>query len=264
MEEELDEAIVSFDEDTGVGTITMNRPDSLNALSPQLTDDIEEGLMRFREMNDEADGVDVRVVVLEGAGDSFCSGADLMSFANQERPFIPRDRFWSTLRSYELPIVSKIHGYCLGGGLETALAGDLRVAHEDATFGFPEIEIGLLPGAGGVHYVARVAGEAAAKELAFTGEKIGAERAQDLGIVNQVYADGEFEDAVAEYVENIASNAPLGLQALKSSVNRSLSVPLDEARDFDMRLFMELLETDDFNQGIAHFGQDTDAEFEGK
>ncbi|MFP4633268.1 MAG: enoyl-CoA hydratase/isomerase family protein [Halobacteriales archaeon] len=264
MHEELETAEITVDEDTGVGHVLMNRPDKLNALSPQLTDDVVESLHRIREINDDADGVDVSVVVLEGAGGNFSSGADLMSFAGAERPFVPRSDFWESLRRFELPIVAKIEGYCLGGGLETALACDLRVAHEDATFGFPEIDIGLIPGAGGVHYVSRVAGEAAARELAYTADKVPADRARELGVVNQVYTDDEFDEAADDYAEKIASKAPLALQALKESVNMSLDVGLDEARAHDMRVFMQLLETDDFNAGISHFGQDSQPEFEGK
>lgn len=264
MEESLDTVEASHDEDTKVGRLTLDRPDNLNAISPQLDEDLRSGLDTFREINSEADGVDVSAVVVEGNGDAFCSGADLMSFADAERPFTPRPGLWRAVRDFELPVVAKIHGYCLGGGFELALACDLRVAHEDATFGFPEIDLGLLPGAGGVHYVTRVAGEGAAKELAYTGDKVPAERAHDLGVVEHVYSDGEFEEEAEEYVEDIAGKAPLGLQALKESVNMSLDVPMERALDHDKRVFMQLLETDDFNQGMMHFGQDSTPEFEGK
>ncbi len=264
MEQSYDTVEASVDEDTKLGRIQLDRPDKLNAISPQLDEDVQSALEWFREKNSEADGVDVSAVVLEGNGDAFCSGADLMSFADADRPFTPRPAVWRAVREFELPVVAKIHGYCLGGGFELALACDLRVAHEDATFGFPEIDLGLLPGAGGVHYVTRVAGESAAKELAYTADKVSAERAADLGVVSHVYGDEEFEDEAEAYVEDIASKAPLGLQGLKESVNMSLDVDLDTALDHDKRVFMQLLETEDFNQGMMHFGQDTTPEFEGK
>lgn len=264
MEESLETVEVSYDEDTGVGRLALDRPDNLNAISPQLDEDIRSGLDTFRDINSEADGVDVSAVVVEGRGDAFCSGADLMSFADAERPFTPRPGLWRAVREFELPVIAKVHGYCLGGGFELALACDLRVAHEDAVFGFPEIDLGLLPGAGGVHYVARIAGEATARELAYTGEKVSAERADDLGVVDHVYPADEFDDEAMGYVEEVAGKAPLALQGLKESINMSMDVPLDRALEHDKRAFMQLLETEDFNQGMMHFGQDSTPEFEGK
>lgn len=264
MDDDLDAVLVEFDEETGVGTVTMNRPDALNALNGQLRDDIIAGLRRLEGENEDADGVALRAVVLEGAGEkAFCAGADIGGFSEESAGASSERGHYEFIREFPAPVVAKIDGYCLGGGLETALACDFRLASESSTLGFPEVNLGLLPGAGGVQYVTKLAGPAVAKELAMTGEYISAERAADEGIINHVYGDEEFEDEVDAFVTDLAGQAPLAVQAIKDSAHMAVQSGLEEGVRYDNRLFRELLETDDHAEGAAAFDEDREPEFDG-
>ncbi|ELZ11826.1 Enoyl-CoA hydratase/isomerase [Natrinema thermotolerans DSM 11552] len=265
MDESLETVLVEFDEDSGVGTLTMNRPDALNALSAQLRDDIVAGLELLEEQNEDADGVALRAVVLEGAGEkAFCAGADIGGFSDESAGGTSARSHYDVIRDFPAPVIAKIDGYCLGGGLETALACDFRLASEGSTFGFPEVNLGILPGAGGVQYVTKIAGPAVAKELAMTGDHITAERADEEGIVNHVYADDEFEDEVDAFVDDLAGQAPLAIQAIKKSADMAVHSGLEEGLAYDNQLFQELLKTEDHAEGAAAFAEDREPEFDGK
>ncbi|WP_121744365.1 enoyl-CoA hydratase/isomerase family protein [Natronorubrum halophilum] len=265
MDEDFDTVMVEFDDETGVGTVTMNRPDALNALNGQLRDDIVAGLRRLEAENEAAEGVALRAVVLEGAGEkAFCAGADVGGFSSDSAGASSEPSHYEFIREFPVPVIAKIDGYCLGGGLETALACDFRLASEGSAVGFPEVNLGIFPGAGGVQYVTKLAGPAVAKELAMTGDHISAERAADEGIINHVYADDEFEDAVDEFVTDLAGQAPLAIQAIKQSAAMAVQTGLNEGVAYDGQLFAELLQTDDHAEGAAAFGEDRDPEFQGK
>ncbi|MXV61430.1 enoyl-CoA hydratase/isomerase family protein [Natronorubrum sp. JWXQ-INN-674] len=265
MDEAFETALVTFDSETGIGTITMNRPDALNALNGQLRDDIIAGLQRLEAENEDADGVALRAVVLEGAGDkAFCAGADVGGFSDDSAGGSGDRSHYEVIKDFPTPVIAKIDGYCLGGGLETALACDLRLASDDSAFGFPEVNLGLLPGAGGVQYVSKLAGPAVAKELAMTGEHISAERAAEEGIVNRVYPAPEFEDEVDEFVTELAGQAPLAVQAIKESAQMAVQTGLEEGIRHDRELFSRLLATEDHEEGAAAFGEDREPEFDGR
>ena len=263
MREELDAAIVTYDDETGIGELTMNRPDSLNALNGQLRSDIIEGLELLAEQDDDADGVALRAVILEGAGDrAFCAGADITEFGD-DGGSMGRSHY-ETIREFPAPIVAKIDGYCLGGGFETALSADFRFASEESTFGFPEIDLGFLPGAGGGQMVSKIAGPAVAKELAITGKHISAERADEEGLVHDVFPGEELDDAVWEFAEEVAERAPLGVRAIKQSINLSMGMSLEEGIEYDGEAAARLTNTEDFAEGTAAFAEDREPEFEGK
>ncbi|MFC7157910.1 enoyl-CoA hydratase/isomerase family protein [Halomarina halobia] len=266
MHEELDAAIAAFDEETGVGSITLNRPDALNALNGQLRADIEAAFERFREVDDEADGAAVRVVVIEGAGDrAFCAGADVNEFSGDGPATNASRPVQEIVEDCPAPVVAKIDGYCLGGGFELALACDLRYASESSRLGLPEVDLGIIPGAGGVQYVARLAGPAVARELAMTGEHVPAAEAADLGLVNDAFADDDFEAEVAAVVETLAAKPPLSLRAIKESALLSTQVGLAEGRRYDRARFPRLLATEDHAEGARAFREDDyEPEFVGR
>lgn len=265
MDESLETVLVEFDDERGVGTITMNRPDALNALNGRLRDDIIAGLESLEERNADADGVALRAVILEGAGEkAFCAGADIGGFSSESAGGSSARSHYDVIRDFPAPVIATIDGYCLGGGLETALACDFRLASEGSTFGFPEVNLGILPGAGGVQYVEKLAGPAVAKELAMFGNHISAARAGNEGLVNHVYADDEFEDEVDAFVTELAGQAPLAVQAIKKSAAMAVQTGLEEGLEYDRQLFAELLETADHAEGAAAFSEDREPEFEGK
>jgi enoyl-CoA hydratase/carnithine racemase len=265
MREELDTAIVEYDEDTGVGEITMNRPDSLNALSAQLRSDIVAGLRLLEEQNEGREGVALRAVILEGAGDrAFCAGADITEFGGgQSGDSLDRSHY-RVVRDFPTPIIAKVQGYCLGGGFETALSADFRFASEDSTFGFPEVDLGFLPGAGGAAMVNQLAGPGVAKELAMTGEHISAERAAEEGLVHDVFPAEDLDDEVAEFAETIAGKAPLAIQGIKRSVDNAVEVGMEAGIAFDGEKAAVLARTEDFAEGTAAFAEKREPEFQGK
>ena len=265
MAEELDTVVVDFDDETGIGTVTLNRPDALNTLNEQLLDDIVGAFERLEARNDEADGVALRAVVVEGAGDrAFCAGADVGGFSDSTPGRASSRTAVEFVREFPAPVVAKIQGYCLGGGLELAFACDFRFASEDSTVGLPEVTLGLLPGAGGVQYAARLAGPAVAKELAMTGEHVTASQAAADGLINDVYPADDLDEEVDAFVAEIASNAPLAVQSIKRSVALAQHTGLREGIEFDRGAFRSLLETEDAAEGTAAFAEDREPEFEGR
>lgn len=161
-------------------------------------------------------------------------------------------------------MIAKIRGYCLGGGLELALACDLRYAGEDSTFGFPEVGLGIVPGAGGIQYVARLASPAVAKELVMTAERFDAARAADEGPITDVVATDDLDAEVRSVAERIASQAPLAVQAAKASAEYGMQTGVTEAVESDNRRATTLLDTEDAAEGRAAFAEDRDPEFLGQ
>jgi enoyl-CoA hydratase/carnithine racemase len=266
MREELETVLVEFDEERSVGTLTLNRPDSLNAMNRQMRRDIETGLELLGEQDDEAEGVAVCAVVIEGTGDrAFCAGADIMGFSDVSPAAFESHTMRDSVIEFSAPIIAKIHGYCLGGGLELALACDFRIASESSQLGFPEVDLGLIPGAGGVQYVAHLANPSFAKELAMTGDHISAERAADESVINHVYSDEELDGEVEEFVETLTDKPPLAVRAVKDSGNVATETGLNEGRKYDRRIFSSLLETEDHEEGARAFAEDDyEPDFTGK
>jgi enoyl-CoA hydratase/3-hydroxyacyl-CoA dehydrogenase len=157
-----------------------------------------------------------------------------------------------------------IHGYCLGGGFELALACDLRISTADATFGTPEISLGLIPGGGGTQRLMRTLGEARAKELVFRGNQIDADRAAEWGIVNRAVDPDEFDDVVDEFVKDIVEGPPLGHEVAKMVMNQGEDASLEAALHLESQGFGLLLSTDDATEGTAAFTEDREPEFEGR
>ncbi|ADD04395.1 enoyl-CoA hydratase [Natrialba magadii ATCC 43099] len=261
---EFDTTLASFDDDTGVGHVTLNRPDSLNALNTQLREDLVGSLEWLESKNDEADGIALRAVIVEGAGGTFCAGADVTEFSDSSPGAQSGQSHYEFIAAFPAPVIAKVRGYCLGGGLETALACDFRFAHEESSFGFPEVNLGLLPGAGGVQYLAELADPSTAKELAMTGEHISAEHAAEIGLANRVYGD-DLDEETQAFAEQLASQPPLAIQSIKESAAISTQTGLEEGRAYDGRLFRSLLETDDHEEGARAFAEDEyEPEFKGR
>lgn len=255
MPTEFETTSIAFDAETGVGYLTLNRPDALNALSDQLRSDIIVGLEELDSENDEADGIALRAVVIEGAEENFCAGADINEFSDASSGDRSRRGHYEFIRDFPVPVIAKISGYCLGGGFETALSCDFRLSHEDARLGFPEVNLGLIPGAGGVQMLSDVATPAAAREIAMIGDHISAKRARELGIVNRVYGS-EFDDVVARFAETIASKPPLAIQAIKRSAAIATRTGLEEGLMYDRQQFDPLLATEDHEEGARAFAED--------
>lgn len=263
MQASFDTVDVEFDESTGVGYLTMSRPDALNALSGQLRREIVEGLSALNDLNDE--GIEMRAVVMDGAGGHFSAGADITEFS-EGAPSTTVDRTHEQfIIDYPMPVIAKIRGYCLGGGLETAMACDFRIASEEASFGLPESNLGLIPGAGGVQFIASLANPSIAKEMAMTGDHYSAAQAADWNLLNDVHADDDLDDAVDEFASQLAAQPPLSVQQIKDSANMATQIGLEEGREYDRAAFMPLLATEDHAEGARAFAEDDyEPEFTGR
>lgn len=261
FEAELDTVDLAYDAHRSVGRLTLNRPDRLNAIDPQLSRDIVAGLERLEAVNEEGEGVALRGVVIEGAGDrAFCAGADVATFDERTLAAESARRRGPFVMDFPAPVVAKIHGYCVGGGLELAMACDFRVAAADATLGLPESDLGLMPGSGGVQLLARLANPAVAKAVAMKGRRgfLTGEEAADCGLVEEVHPADELDAAVAELTDVIADQPPLAVQAIKRSADVAVNASLEQGLAYDRRQFETLLDTEDAEKGMRAFLEDGD------
>ena len=243
----------------GLLEVELDRPERMNTLSGDLTEAVVDLL-------NSIDDDEVRAVTFEGAGDrAFCAGADISGFSDIEpaKEAEPGE-FFETVASYPRPTLAKIDGYCLGGGLELAMACDLRVATESSEFGFPEINLGLIPGGGGTQRAMRMLTEARAKELVFRGEHIDADRAHKWGLINCAVSDENFEEVAGEFIDDLVNGPPVALRHAKRVMNSGQDQDLETGLDMESQSFSLLLTTDDMMEGAAAFAEDREPEFEGK
>jgi enoyl-CoA hydratase/carnithine racemase len=256
--------LLTVDDESHIVTLTLNRPETLNAISRQLAADLLETCHAL------ADRDDVWVVIVCGAGErAFCAGADL----KERRMLSPEERTAHTvaieaaaeaLAALPMPAIAAVRGFALAGGAELALACDLRVAAEDATFGFPEVKIGIFPGAGGALRLPQVVGGGAARDLLFTGRRVTAEEAFRLGLVDRLAPVDSVLESAAELARSIAANAPLAMRAVKRAVKESHGTPFEDARRAVNALRAPLDNTDDYEEGLAAFAERRSPRFTGR
>jgi len=249
---------IEYELDDGLLAVTLDRPERLNALNADLMDEVVHLLGAVDE--DE-----VRAVTFEGSGDrAFSAGADITGFAGIDPHENEVTEFFQAVAEYPRPTLAKIDGFCLGGGHELALACDLRIATEGSEFGFPEINLGLLPGGGGTQRAIRMLSDARAKELVFRGERISAERAQEWGLINRAVPDDEFEETVDAFLDDLLSGPPVALRKAKRVMNAGRDQDIDAGLEMEAQAFGLLLGTEDAEEGAAAFMEDRDPEFEGR
>ncbi len=235
--------------DGHVATLTINRPDKLNALN------IETRGRMVRELDELAKNDDVRVVVITGAGDkAFVAGADISEFegrspVDQYRVMTDSSVFLAVDR-FPKPTIAAINGFCLGGGCELAMACDIRIASEKAKLGQPEINLGLLPGGGGTQRLPRLVGMGAALKLLYTGDFIRADEAHRIGLVDEVVPAADSAARAKELAEAIAAKSPVALRLIKQAVRTSLRTPLDEGLSQEVSLFALAFASEDMKEGV--------------
>ena len=246
-----------------VAIITINRPDKRNALNIKTR---EEGAALLEELRHDTS---VGVVVITGAGDkAFIAGADIAEFAGRtammQRDVMTARSLFTAIDTFPKPIIAMINGYCLGGGCELALACDLRIASETASFGQPEINLGIIPGGGGTQRLTRLVGEGKAMELILTGNIIDANAAYAIGLVNTVVPAAELEAKTMEIANRIAEKSPIALSLAKESVKLASRSNLDEGLRREVDLFALCFSTEDKNEGVAAFLEKRKPVFKGK
>jgi len=248
----------------GVRTITINRPDKLNALDRQTIGELQIAFEQAR--HDEA----VRVVVLAGAGEkAFVAGADITELATltpvQAQAFARAgQRMVRAIETLGKPVIARLNGFALGGGLELAMACHLRIASTRAKVGQPEINLGVIPGFGGTQRLARLAGRAAALELCLLGAPIDAARAYQLGLVNRVVEPEALDEAVQAVADQLAASAPQALAGVLDTVLAATELAIEEGLDYEAKAFSLCFSTEDMREGTAAFLARRKAVFSGR
>jgi enoyl-CoA hydratase/carnithine racemase len=247
--------------DGHVALLRIDRPEARNALSPEV---MEEMASELEHLDPDPD---VRCVVIAGTDDVFAAGADIKAMS--ERSFAealrhPAAAFWRRLAAVKTPMIAAVSGYALGGGCELALACDMIVAAESAKFGQPEINLGIIPGGGGTQRLARVLGKQRAMELVLTGRRFDAREALDMGLVNEVAADGEWLPAAMALARKVAAKPPIASRLAKQAVLVAEETALSPGLENERRLYELAMATEDRVEGMKAFLEKRDAKFEGK
>ncbi|MBQ5153887.1 enoyl-CoA hydratase [Macrococcus caseolyticus] len=246
---------------TGVRQLTLNRPKALNALNNELMAELNAALVD----SDKDDSISA--IVLTGGERAFAAGADIKEMKDQTVSDMFGDNYianWSLIRTIRKPIIGAVRGYALGGGCELAMSTDILYAGESAKFGQPEIQLGIIPGAGGTQRLTRAIGKAKAMDLILTGRQFSGAEAEQWGLVAKVIPDEELLDAAIKTASKIASMSPIAIKAAKEAVNESYESSLSTGINYERRLFHLLYGTEDQKEGMAAFAEKRKPDFKGK
>lgn len=244
-----------------VGLVRINRPKQLNALNQKTMAELTEACAAF-----DADA-DIGCIVITGNERAFAAGADIKQMSDAdvvdmlENPFID---YWDRLRRIRKPIIAAVSGYCLGGGCELAMACDMIVASESAVFGQPEINIGVIPGAGGTQRLTRAVGKAIAMEVILNDRRLSAEEAHRWGLVNRVVPVERYLEEAIALGNEIAARAPVAVRLAKEAVNYAYESDLEGGMAYERRLFYMLFGTEDQKEGMQAFIAKRPAVWRGK
>lgn len=244
-----------------VGLIRLNRPHVLNALSARLLDELVAALDAFER------DPDCRVVVITGNDRAFAAGADIQEFADQNLVRMiggHRAAAWERIRRFPKPLVAAVSGHCLGGGWELAMLCDLVVASETARFGQPEINLGIIPGAGGTQRLPRLVAKHRAMELILTGRPLTAQEAYAWGAVNRVVPPEHYLEEALALAREIAEKAPVAARLAKEAVLRSMDTALDVGLDYERKLSALAFGTEDREEGVRAFLEKRKPTFRGR
>jgi len=255
---------INIERDGLVATITVNRPNVLNALNSQTLDELRRA---FLEMKHDAG---VRVVILTGAGEkSFVAGADInelsvLTPAGGREHAVTGQHVLDVIEHLGKPVIAAINGYALGGGCELAMACTIRIAAETAKLGQPEINLGLIPGYAGTQRLSRIIGRGSALELMLTGDQISAAEALRLGLVNRVVPAVELLAEAKKLAATLAAKPPIAVRYILEAVHKGLEMPFPEAQVFEATLFGLVASTDDMREGTKAFLEKRKPEFKGR
>ncbi|HUS15176.1 MAG TPA: enoyl-CoA hydratase-related protein [Chloroflexia bacterium] len=247
--------------DEAVGVVQLYRPEVLNALSTALIDELIAALQAFD--GDES----VRCIVLTGNDRAFAAGADIKEMAEAGTvEMLQRDNLarWERIRGIKKPIIAAVSGFALGGGNELAMSCDMIIASETAMFGQPEINIGVMPGAGGTQRLTRAIGKARAMEMILTGRQMTAREAERAGLVTRVVPVEAYLDEALRVAREIATKAPLAVRLAKAAVNKAYELPLREGLEAERQAFYTLFSSEDQKEGMRAFVEKRKATYQGR
>lgn len=248
----------------GIATVTLNRPDKLNALSKQVFDDLD-AFVTSAEGDDS-----IRCIILTGEGKAFAAGADIKelnasdSLAKGRQFSEYGSRVMEKIFNLNKPVIAAVNGFALGGGCELAMSCHMRYASDKAKFGQPEVNLGIIPGYGGTQRLTRIVGIGRSLEMNLTGNMISASEAKEIGLVNAVHAPEDLIPEVRKIAETIISKAPLAIAATLEAVKSSLETGYRDGLALESRKFGEICATEDFKEGTTAFLEKRDADFKGK
>ncbi len=263
MSDATEKSLLLEIDDDGIAVITLNRPEKLNALNRVVRGELMEMVDALAE--DDR----VRVAILHGAGEkAFVAGADVSEFAArtpaEQRELYNHRRVYDAIAAFPKPILCAIHGYCLGGGSELALACDLRVADRTARFGQAEIRLGLIPGAGGTQRLARLVGPGQAMRIALSGDLVDAEEAYRIGLVEFLVDEGQHLVKAREVAGRMARWSPVALRLAKRSIRAAFETPLSAGLELEKELFLAAFASEDGREGVRAFIEKRDPDFKGR
>lgn len=253
---------VQLKKEPPLGWIYLNRPDKLNAINEQLMKDL-------RQAVDELVADDqIRVIIITGLGKAFCAGADISQFKTLNGltawEFAKKGReLMDYIENLPKPTIAMINGYALGGGLELAMACDIRIAAEEAQVGLPEITLGIYPGFGGTQRLIRLIGKGKAMEMMMTGDRIPAREAERLGLVNKVVPLTELEKETRNFAIKLAEKPPVALKLVKLLVNQGLDIPILAGLNMESLGWGVVLSTEDAKEGVNAFFEKRKPNFKG-
>ena len=245
-----------------IAVLTVNRPEKRNALNEQTRIEIIRALEELKRS-------DVRVLVITGAGDkAFIAGADIAEFEGRtpldQREAMKERRFYESFEEFPKPIIAMINGFCLGGGLELAMACDIRIAADSAKLGQPEINLGIIPGGGGTQRLTRLVGEGKAMELILTGDAIDGVEAKNLGLVNDAVSSADLRARVMTLAAKLAEKSPVALHMAKDAVKSAARMNLREGLERETELFCMTFTSEDKAEGVRAFLEKRKADYKGR
>lgn len=244
-----------------VGMVQLNRPNVLNALSYDLLAELVKALEEFDRDQD------VHAIILTGSEKIFSAGADIKEMAQATPVSLTVERrfeLWDRFRRISKPVIAAVSGYCLGGGNELAMSCDIIIASETASFGQPEVNVGIMPGAGGTQRLTRAIGKYRAMEMILTGKPVSAEAAHRMGLVNRVVPVESLMTEAKKMANEIASKPPIAVRSAKDAILRAQDTTLEIGLEYERRAFYNLFATEDGKEGMRAFLEKRKPVFKGK
>lgn len=244
-----------------IGVITLNRPQVLNALNREMVEEVVSTLERFDQVDE------VRVIIITGSGRAFVAGADIDEMADEDAirmELLNQFAVWDRINLIKKPILAAVHGLVLGGGFELALSCDMIFASENVQMGFPEVKLGVMPGAGGTQRLTKAMGKAKALEWLWLGDSMDAKEALHHGVINRIIPEEVLFDETIAIAKKLTAQAPLSLRLIKEAVDKAVDTSIYEGMQFERKNFYLLFASFDQKEGMKAFMEKRRPKFEGR